>query len=114
MRMITREELKDKLERDEHFALVYVLSPQEFEQEHLPGAINILLEELKEKAPELLPNKHQETICYCANFHCTASTSACQTLESLGYTNVVDYEGGLQDWKDAGYPLETSRAEVTP
>jgi rhodanese-related sulfurtransferase len=28
-------------------------------------------------------------------------------LAALGYTNVRDYEGGKQDWIDAGLPLET-------
>jgi hypothetical protein len=23
----------------------------------------------------------------------------------MGYTNVVDYEGGKQDWVEAGYPV---------
>jgi hypothetical protein len=23
----------------------------------------------------------------------------------MGYTNVTDYEGGKQDWIDAGYPV---------
>jgi hypothetical protein len=27
-------------------------------------------------------------------------------LADLGYSNVVEYEGGKQDWIDAGLPLE--------
>jgi hypothetical protein len=28
----------------------------------------------------------------------------------MGYTNVVDYEGGKQDWIEAGYPVVTRHA----
>jgi rhodanese-related sulfurtransferase len=29
-------------------------------------------------------------------------------LAARGYENVYDYEGGKQDWVEAGFPLETS------
>jgi predicted ATPase len=35
-----------------------------------------------------------------------ASTSFGQLLERHGYTHVLHYAGGLEDWEQAGYPLE--------
>jgi rhodanese-related sulfurtransferase len=32
----------------------------------------------------------------------------------MGYTGVIDYEGGLADWKDAGYPLESGTEASMP
>jgi rhodanese-related sulfurtransferase len=37
------------------------------------------------------------------------SSLAAEKLTEIGYKNVYDYEGGLQDWKDAGLPLESSK-----
>jgi 3-mercaptopyruvate sulfurtransferase SseA len=31
---------------------------------------------------------------------------------AIGYANVFEYEGGKQDWMDAGYPTESGCKEV--
>jgi hypothetical protein len=28
----------------------------------------------------------------------------------MGYTNVRDYEGGKEDWMDAGHPVESAHS----
>jgi rhodanese-related sulfurtransferase len=105
MRIISSLELKAKQNRGDNFVLVDVLTKESYEHNHIEGAINLPVGELAELAPTRLPDKHQEIICYCASFECQASTSAGRILEKLGYTNVLDYKGGLKDWKEAGYPL---------
>jgi rhodanese-related sulfurtransferase len=35
---------------------------------------------------------------------------AAQKLTDLGFTNVRAYEGGLEDWKNAGHSIETAAA----
>ena len=42
----------------------------------------------------------------CASFECHASPMAAKRLDQMGYKNVYDYEGGMKDWKGAGYPVE--------
>ncbi|WP_256679159.1 rhodanese-like domain-containing protein, partial [Pseudomonas sp. MWU12-2323] len=49
---ISREELRQRLQEG-GMALLDVRSPQEFAQGHLPGAINIPLEELEQRLAEL-------------------------------------------------------------
>jgi rhodanese-related sulfurtransferase len=63
--------------------------------------------EIEILAPQRLP-KDKDIIVYCASFECHASPTAARKLEQLGYTRVIDYEGGLQDWKEAGYPLASA------
>ncbi len=110
MKTITRDELKKKLAAGEGIVLD-VLSAQHFSEEHVPGAINIPLKELEAKAAEALPDKNAEIIVYCASFECTASSTAAQKLEELGYTNVVEYEGGIKDWKEGNNKTEGTLAE---
>jgi len=38
---------------------------------------------------------------------CSASPKAAQKLESIGFQNVKDYDGGLEAWKEAGNPTES-------
>ena len=87
--------------------LVESLSPQSYEKEHLPGAINIPKERVRELAPRLLPDKGAEIVVYCANLQCPSSTQTAQALQGLGYTNVADYEAGKADWIEAGLPVES-------
>ncbi|NIM05362.1 MAG: rhodanese-like domain-containing protein [Armatimonadetes bacterium] len=113
MQTITKEALKEKLERGDNLVVVYVLSPESFMKARIKGSINIPLEDLKEQAPTVLPDKDKEIIVYCANFECTASPSAGKALEEMGYTNIVDYEGGIKDWIEAGYPTESGPPKIS-
>ena len=50
--------------------------------------------------------KADEIVVYCSDETCIASRALCQLLERNGYTHVLHYVGGLQEWEQAGYPLE--------
>jgi rhodanese-related sulfurtransferase len=63
-RNISREELKEKMDRGEEFFLVDTLEEPYYRHSHLPGAINIPLEEI-ERAPEAIPDKGAEIVVYC-------------------------------------------------
>ena len=64
---ITRDDLKKKIDRREKFKLVDVLAPEQFAKSHLPGAVNIPMDRLKELAPRLLPDKNADVVVYCMN-----------------------------------------------
>jgi rhodanese-related sulfurtransferase len=66
VRTISREELKRKMDQGDRFVLVDVLEPQEFERDHLPGAINVPWGRLHE-VPQLVPDRHTEVVFYCAS-----------------------------------------------
>ena len=66
---ISTKELKAKLDRKDGLKLVETLAPERYREAHLPGALNIPPEKIKELAPQLLPNKDAEIITYCANSH---------------------------------------------
>jgi rhodanese-related sulfurtransferase len=67
METISREELKGKMDRGETFTLVETLSPVTYAHEHLPGAINLPPDRVRELAPNLLPDKSAEIIVYCSS-----------------------------------------------
>lgn len=96
---ITREELKEKMDSGDEFALVNVLSSEQFEREHIPGSINIPLDQVEQEFPEQF-EEGDDIVVYCASPSCQASPKAAQKLESMGFTNVKDYEDGLSDWKE--------------
>ena len=103
---IDRNELKEKIDRRESFVLLETLSPEKFQEAHLPGARNAPPERLRELAPTLIPNKNTEIVTYCSGPTCKASADAARELTTLGYTNVRHYAGGKQEWTAAGLPVE--------
>jgi len=109
---ITREELKQKIDAMEDFVLIDVLLPESYQREHLPDAVNIPLYKIDEETTTHLP-RDKEIVVYCGSFECTASPAAARRLEELGFTNVIDYEGGLADWREAGYPVERGAARLS-
>jgi rhodanese-related sulfurtransferase len=103
---ITAEELKEKMDRGEEFHLVETLLPKEYEQWHLPGAVNIHFNKIGKQARERF-NEDDEIIVYCHDENCNASPLAAKKLEKLGYSRVREFSGGKKAWKEAGYPVES-------
>ena len=65
MKTIEREDLKEKIDRGDDFALLEVLSEASYNQAHLPGATRFQ----RDMIPDLLPDKTTEVVAYCSNFH---------------------------------------------
>jgi len=42
---------------------------------------------------------------YCARTECQSSHHAAEKLEQAGFRNVIDFEGGAEEWKRAGLEL---------
>jgi rhodanese-related sulfurtransferase len=61
---ITRAELISALRRH-GIVLVDVLGPESFAAMHIPGAINLPVDEIVRRAPELLPDRHTDIVAYC-------------------------------------------------
>ncbi len=80
-----------------------VRPPEEFAAGHLPGAINIPLDELEKHLDEI--NQEQEVVAYCRGPHCVLAFDAVARLRERGF-NAHRLEGGLPEWKLAGLPVE--------
>lgn len=72
-----------------------VRSHQEYEEEHLNGAISISLYDLEKEIEKYIPNKNQLLVVYCTTG--TRSKEAQTILENLGYNNVYNLQGGLDN-----------------
>ena len=65
--LISREELKAKLDRGDNFVLVEALPPPRYREGHLPTAINLPPIQVTELAPKRLPDRAAEIVVYCAS-----------------------------------------------
>jgi len=66
---ISTKDLKAKLDRTQGITVVETLAAERYREAHIPGALNIPPERIKELAPQLLPNKNAEIVTYCTNTH---------------------------------------------
>jgi rhodanese-related sulfurtransferase len=65
--LISREELKAKLDKGDDFVLVEALPPPHYREGHLPTAINLPSIQVRELAPKRLPDRTAEIVVYCAS-----------------------------------------------
>jgi len=106
VRTIGRAELQQKLAaKDPRFKLVMTLGDLEFRAKHIPGSLHF------KDAADLLSSlrKDDEIVVYCTNPACLASVAAYHRLEQEGYPNVRRYAAGIEDWENAGLPLEPKK-----
>lgn len=93
----------DQLRASTNAVILDVRTAEEFAEEHLPGAI--LLDyhssDFSEKVAKL--DKSKLYLVHCAVGG--RSARACTKMEALGFTNLVNLEGGLIGWKEAGKPV---------
>jgi rhodanese-related sulfurtransferase len=92
-------------------SLVEVLPAKKYEDEHLPGAINIPLTKLDQKTTVQLP-RDRPMIVYCNDYQWDLSARAAWRLEILGFTQVFRYTAGKADWLASGLPREGNQAST--
>ena len=91
----------------DHFTLLDVREPDEYEQGALPGAIHVPRGQLEFSVEGRLSDKSAPIAIYCAGG--TRSAFAAKTLQDLGYLDVVSIAGGFNKWKDEGLAWSTPR-----
>ena len=98
---ISRTELLDRL-RAGAAAVLDVRPEDEFQQGHLPGALNIPLAQVERRLAELPPDR--EIVAYCRGPWCVLSFEAVAALRQRGF-QARRLEDGFPEWKVAGLPI---------
>ena len=97
--------VKARMDRGDKFLLVDVREESEYAKDHLPGAIHlgkgIIERDIEARVPEL----NKEMILYCGGGF--RSALAADNVQKMGYSNVISMDGGIRDWREKGYPLES-------
>jgi rhodanese-related sulfurtransferase len=106
---ISADDLKEALESEHPPVVINTLPREAHQAKHIPGSINVPTDDI-DRVKTLVPNEDEPLVVYCANADCTASPTAAQELEEMGYTNVLDFEDGYAGWRQAGYPLAGEEA----
>lgn len=92
-------------EKASGYQIVDVRSPEDFDEGHIPTALNIPLEDLPGMMSSLAKNK--TIVTYCGSITCQAAPKAALELAQKGF-KVMQLFGGLKEWTNHGYPIEKS------
>ena len=92
---ITQEEAARILEEETEYILLDVRTPEEYDEGHIPGAINLPNETIGEGELPELPELDQMILVYCRSGR--RSKEAAGKLAALGYTQVLEF-GGIMTW----------------
>ena len=98
---ITPDEAAEMMATESGYVIVDVRGKEEYDKGHIPGAINLPIDSLKqdirnsEAIPELADKKKVYMI-YCRSGR--RSNEAAKLLSSFGYKHIYEF-GGIIDWK---------------
>jgi len=104
--LITRDELRAAIEAGS-VTVIDALGGAYWEKQHLPGALPLTADRVAAEAAGLLPDRDALVVTYCSNPSCGNSQDVAHRLEALGYRDVRKYREGIEDWTDAGLPVES-------
>ena len=75
----------------------------------IPGSLRIWRGELEERIDEV--PRDRPVVIYCACHYEHSSTRAALILEEYGFAELYILVGGIDAWRDAGFPLEPKGGE---
>ncbi len=99
---VRRAELIDLVHSGEAM-VIDVRPPVEYQSGHIPGAVNIPLEQLAQHLDRLPPG--QEVVAYCRGPYCLLAFDAVEELRKRGY-RARRLEDGFPEWKAEQLPVE--------
>ena len=100
MQTISTKILKERISNKEHLNLLDVREPEERAEFNIGGTFLPLGNIMAMQTDDIAEWQNEEVICYCRSGK--RSMQAALMLESLGFTNVKNLEGGMLSWQEGG------------
>lgn len=91
---INYETMNEMISKNKNIIIIDVRTEDEYMDNHINGAVNIPLQDIKEKISSIVKNKDDVVIVYCE--YGERSSKACNKLEKMGYVNVYNLDGGIE------------------
>jgi len=101
-------ELKSRVESgSDELIVLDVRERDAYEAGHVPGAKPLPRGQLELRVNQELPDPTRRIVC-CCEFG-RISTLATSTLRTMGYRRAVALDGGMQGWREAGFPIRVGK-----
>ena len=94
---------------DQGVKFIDVRNSRLYARRHIPGAHHLDLKHVyNEQTLAAVAGKDEPIVVYCSGVKCSRSYRASEKAVSWGYSKVYYFRGGIVDWREAGYPIETA------
>lgn len=91
---ITGTELQERLAKGDQLVMIDVREPDEYQEGHIRGARLLPLGSLPERVDEVPKETTLVLVCRSGG----RSGQACEYLQRLGYSNLLNLDGGMLAW----------------
>ena len=98
---ISQQELLEA--NSNNLVIVDVRTPEEFQQGHVPNAINVPLSNIIDNPDILASSKEKPIVLYCRSGY--RAGKAAEALQKNGHQNLRHLKGDMQAWLKAGLPV---------
>jgi rhodanese-related sulfurtransferase len=98
-------EVRARLDAGEPFHFIDVREDGEFAVDRARGARHLGRGVLERDIESLVPDHDAPIVLYCGGGF--RSALAAESLQKMGYTNVISMDGGMRAWREAGYAIES-------
>ena len=97
-------DVKAKLDRGDLFHFFDIREDHEYSVDHAKGAVHLGKGIIERDIESRVSSKDALIILYCGGGF--RSALAAESLQRMGYRNVVSMDGGMRAWREAGFPVE--------
>jgi rhodanese-related sulfurtransferase len=104
VKQIDIEGYKQMLARGENPLLIDTREDNEFAAGHVKGAVHLSRGIIERDIEATYPDKNTPMVLYCGGGF--RSALAAESLQKMGYANVISLDGGWRALKESGLPLE--------
>ena len=94
---------KKRMDAGERFTLIDTREDSEWSRGHLPGAVHACRGHIERDIETLVPDKSATIVLYCGGGY--RSALAAESLQKMGYRNVISMDGGWRGWNESGFPV---------
>lgn len=105
VREVSVAEVQAQSARPEPICLIDVREESEWQGGHLPRAIHLGRGIIERDIEARIPDTQTEIILYCGGGYRSALVA--DSLQKMGYQNVLSMAGGYRAWREAGLAIES-------
>jgi len=104
---VTAEQLLDLAGEKDDLVIIDARSQSDYDKGHIPDVVWIKNTDITaENLAANIPTKDTPVCFYCNGITCDRSADAAMKAKAEGYTNIYWFRGGVEEWKEKGFPLE--------
>lgn len=105
-RVINAARLRKMLDaKKSNVMIVDVRIPEEYQEIHIQGAVNIPEKKFAENKDKLPKEKNKTMVFYCNGGRCANSRQTAQKAVAEGFKDVLVYQEGMVTWEELNYPM---------